>query len=122
MGARMRAFDWSETPLGAPETWPHSLKTAVHIMLTSRFAMWMLWGPELTFLCNDAYLPMTGLKRDWVLGARSDRIWARFGATSVLGLSTCFAPAKQPGTSSCVFISNVVDFPKKPTIHFLIRR
>jgi hypothetical protein len=28
MGARMRAFDWSETPLGAPETWPHSLKTA----------------------------------------------------------------------------------------------
>ncbi len=76
MGARMRAFDWSETPLGAPETWPHSLKTAVHIMLTSRFAMWMLWGPELTFLCNDAYLPMTGLKREWVLGARSDRIWA----------------------------------------------
>ena len=76
MGARMRALDWSETPLGAPESWPHSLKTAVHIMLTSRFAMWMLWGPELTFLCNDAYLPTTGLKRDWVLGARSDRIWA----------------------------------------------
>ncbi len=38
MGARMRAFDWSETPLGAPEIWPQSLKTAVHIMLTSRFA------------------------------------------------------------------------------------
>ena len=76
MGARMRAFDWSETPLGAPETWPQSLKTAVHIMLTSRFAMWMAWGPELTFLCNDAYLPTTGLKRDWVLGARSDHIWA----------------------------------------------
>ena len=76
MGARIRAFDWSETPLGAPETWPQSLKTAVHIMLTSRFAMWMAWGPELTFLCNDAYLPTTGLKRDWVLGARSDHIWA----------------------------------------------
>jgi hypothetical protein len=76
MGARTRAFDWSETPLGAPEAWPQSLKTAVHIMLTSRFAMWMAWGPELTFLCNDAYLPTTGLKRDWVLGARSDHIWA----------------------------------------------
>ena len=76
MGARMRAFDWSQTPLGVPETWPQSLRTAVHIMLASRFAMWMAWGPELTFLCNDAYLPTTGLKRDWVLGARSDRIWA----------------------------------------------
>ena len=38
--------------------------------------MWMAWGPELTFLCNNSYLPTTGLKRDWVLGARSDRIWA----------------------------------------------
>jgi signal transduction histidine kinase/DNA-binding response OmpR family regulator len=76
MGARIRALNWSETPLGISETWPQSLKTAVHIMLTSRFAMWMAWGSELTFLCNDAYLPTTGLKRDWVLGARSDRIWA----------------------------------------------
>ena len=122
MGARMRAFDWSETPLGAPETWPHSLKTAVHIMLTSRFAMWMLWGPELTFLCNDAYLPMTGLKRDWVLGARSDRIWAEIWSDIGPRIEHVLRTAKQPGTSSCVFISNVVDFPKKPTIHFLIRR
>jgi hypothetical protein len=45
-------------------------------MLTSRFAMWMAWGPELTFLCNDAYLPTVGLKRDWVIGSRSDRVWA----------------------------------------------
>jgi PAS domain S-box-containing protein len=76
MAARMRAFDWSTTPLGPPETWPQSLKTAVRILLTSRFAMWMFWGPELTFFCNDAYLPTTGVKRDWVLGARSDRVWA----------------------------------------------
>jgi PAS domain S-box-containing protein len=76
MGARMRAYDWSLTPLGAPETWPQSLKAVVRVMLTSRFAMWMAWGPELTFFCNDAYLPTTGLKRDWVLGARSDRVWA----------------------------------------------
>jgi PAS domain S-box-containing protein len=45
-------------------------------MLTSRFAMWMAWGPELTFLCNDAYLPTVGIKRDWVIGSRSDRVWA----------------------------------------------
>ncbi len=38
MGARMRERDWSETPLGPPERWPQSLKTAVRIMLTSRQA------------------------------------------------------------------------------------
>ncbi len=76
MGARMRSHDWSSTPLGRPEAWPQSLKTAVRILLTSRFAMWMAWGPELIFLCNDAYLPTTGLKRDWVLGARSDAVWS----------------------------------------------
>jgi hypothetical protein len=76
MGARMRALDWTATPLGPPEAWPQSLKAVVRVMLTSRFAMWMAWGPELTFFCNDAYLPTTGIRRDWVLGARSDRVWA----------------------------------------------
>ena len=76
MGARMRAFDWAATALGAPETWPQSLRTVVRIMLDSRYAMWMLWGPDLTFFCNDAYLPTVGIRRDWVLGARADRVWA----------------------------------------------
>ena len=75
MGARMRSFDWNATSLGPPETWPQSLKTIVRMMLDSRYAMWMLWGPEYTFFCNDAYLPTVGIKRDWVLGARSDVVW-----------------------------------------------
>jgi len=74
--ALMRACDWSETPLGDPDTWPASLSAVVRVMLTSRFAMWMAWGPELTFLCNDAYLPTVGIKRDRVMGSRSDRVWA----------------------------------------------
>jgi PAS domain S-box-containing protein len=75
MGALMRAFDWSRTPLGPVEAWPQSLKTAVRIMLTSRYAMWMAWGPELTFFCNDAYQPTLGVKATWALGSRSDRVW-----------------------------------------------
>ena len=75
MGARMRAYDWTSTTLGSPANWPQSLKTIVRVMLDSRYAMWMLWGPELTFFCNDAYLPTVGLKGDWVLGARSDKVW-----------------------------------------------
>ena len=76
MASRIRALDWSATPLGDIARWPQSLKAVVRVLLTSRFAMWMAWGPELTFLCNDAYLPTTGIKRDWVLGARSDNVWA----------------------------------------------
>jgi PAS domain S-box-containing protein len=72
----MRAFDWSSTTLGAPEGWPSSLRASIRVMLTSRFAMWMAFGPDLTFFCNDAYLPTTGNKSDWVLGARSDKVWA----------------------------------------------
>ena len=75
MGARIRALDWTKTPLGPPARWPQSLKTIVRVMLDSRYAMWMLWGPELTFFCNDAYLPTVGIKRDWVLGTPSDKVW-----------------------------------------------
>jgi PAS domain S-box-containing protein len=75
MGRRIREFDWARHPLGPLALWPQSLKTLVRVMLDSRYAMWMLWGPELTFFCNDAYLPTVGIKRDWVLGARSDKVW-----------------------------------------------
>ena len=74
-GSRLRSLDWGTHPLGSPEGWPQSLKTIVRVMLDSRYAMWMAWGPQLTFFCNDAYLPTVGLKRDWVLGARSDEVW-----------------------------------------------
>ena len=75
MGQRMRNLHWARTPLGPAADWPQSLKTIIRVMLDSRYAMWMLWGPELTFFCNDAYLPTVGNKRDWVLGARSDLVW-----------------------------------------------
>jgi len=75
-GARLRAVDWSRTALGPPEHWPRSLKTIVRMMLDSRYAMWMLWGPEYTFFCNDAYLPTVGIRRAWVMGTRSDKVWS----------------------------------------------
>lgn len=74
-GTRLRSLPWDSHPLGSPERWPQSLKTIVRVMLDSRYAMWMAWGPQLTFFCNDAYLPTVGLKREWVLGSRSDEVW-----------------------------------------------
>src|SRR4051812_30916008 len=71
-----RKKDWSETPLGAIETWPQSLRTVVNIVLTSRYAMWMAWGSELTFLYNDAYRPTLGIKHGWALGSSATKVWA----------------------------------------------
>ena len=77
MATRMRAFDWSTTPLGPVSTWPQSLRTSVRILLTSRFAMWMGWGPDLTFFYNDAYARMTlGKKHPWALGRAAREVWA----------------------------------------------
>ena len=77
MAARMRAVDWDATGLGPVDRWPQSLRTAVRILLTSRFAMWMGWGRDLTFLYNDAYARMTlGKKHPWALGRPAGEVWA----------------------------------------------
>jgi PAS domain S-box-containing protein len=76
MASLMRSMDWTHTSLGPPENWPNSLKTVVRIMLDSRYAIWIGWGPELTFLYNDAYREMTlGKKHPWALGKRADEVW-----------------------------------------------
>jgi PAS domain S-box-containing protein len=75
MGRKMRAFAWAGSPLGPAHLWPQSLKTAIRILLSSRYAMWMAWGPDLTFFCNDAYKPTLGVKQDRALGQRSDHVW-----------------------------------------------
>ena len=62
MAARMAVKEWALTPLGLPSSWPQSLRAIVRVMLTSRYAMWMARGPDLTFSCNDAYLPTLGVE------------------------------------------------------------
>ena len=77
LGKLIREIDWAKTPLGPIAGWPQSLKTVVQMVLTSRFAMWMGWGPELTFFYNDAYARMTlGKKHPWALGKPSRQVWA----------------------------------------------
>jgi signal transduction histidine kinase/CheY-like chemotaxis protein len=72
----VEGFDWASTPLGPAAAWPDSLKTVVRILLTSRFPMWMAWGPELTFLYNDAYRRTTlGTKHPWALGKPASQVW-----------------------------------------------
>jgi PAS domain S-box-containing protein len=77
VGRDLATVDWAATPLGRPGSWPQSLQTAVDILLSSRFSMWMAWGPQLTFFCNAAYRRHTlGRKYPWALGRPASEVWA----------------------------------------------
>ncbi|HEX8034523.1 MAG TPA: ATP-binding protein, partial [Ktedonobacterales bacterium] len=75
MAERMRAMDWSQTPLGRVEDWPQSLRTAVSICLHSRFPILIWWGPDLVMLYNDAYRLIVGAKHPASLGAAGRQVW-----------------------------------------------
>src|SRR5262245_34528504 len=72
----MRAHDWSNSPLGPPETWPQSLRAIVALLLHSKFPMFVAWGKELGFLYNDPYAEILEAKHPRSLGARFYDIWS----------------------------------------------
>lgn len=77
MGRLIRAFDWTSTPLGAPETWPASLRAAVRLMLNTQHPMFIWWGEDLIQLYNDAYRSTMGPEmHPAALGARGRESWA----------------------------------------------
>jgi hypothetical protein len=75
MGALMREHDWSATPIGAPESWPAGLRTAVGICLSSRFPILIWWGPQLVKLYNDDYASILGAKHPAALGRPGREVW-----------------------------------------------
>ncbi|WP_428492648.1 ATP-binding protein [Rhodopila sp.] len=76
MAALIEATDWTNTGVGPRHTWPHSLTTVLRMMLASRYQMWMAWGRDLTFFCNDAYTPTLGDKHPWALGQPTRLVWS----------------------------------------------
>ncbi len=77
MAALIASKDWATTPLGPRDAWPQSLETVLRILVTSRYAMWLGWGPELIFFYNDAYRDATlGAKHPWALGRPVSEVWA----------------------------------------------
>jgi signal transduction histidine kinase/ActR/RegA family two-component response regulator len=77
MGALMRSLDWSRTAVGAAETWPQSLRTALSILLETGFPMYIAWGPELTQFYNDGYRPILGsTKHPAAMGASTRATFA----------------------------------------------
>ncbi|WP_237481249.1 response regulator [Lichenibacterium dinghuense] len=76
MGDRIRAFDWTATPLGLVQSWPSPLKTLVRVMLAAKQPMFVAWGPDMTMLYNDGYVELLGSKHPDALGAPLMTVWA----------------------------------------------
>lgn len=75
MGAQIRAFDWSSTPLGTPETWHHSLHTLLSIMLNANQPMFIVWGREYIMFYNDCYAEVLAQKHPSALGRSFFKVW-----------------------------------------------
>ena len=73
MGALMRTIDWSQTPVGPPDAWPQSLRTALSILLETGFPMYIAWGPDFTQFYNDGYRPILGSTKHPAAMGRSTR-------------------------------------------------
>ena len=76
MGALLRATDWSQTKVGPVESWPQSLRTAVSIVLSSRFGMYIAWGKDYTQFYNDAYRPILGASKHPAAGKPGSQTFA----------------------------------------------
>ncbi|MBW4616459.1 MAG: response regulator [Desmonostoc vinosum HA7617-LM4] len=80
MAQLMRFHDWSQTLLGAVETWTPSLRSALTICLNSRFPIAIYWGSDFSLLYNDAWKPILGDKHPWGLGRPAREVWSEIWA------------------------------------------
>ena len=69
MAGRIRAHNWSKTPLGPIEGWSETLLATVNLMLHSPFPTILSWGEEMVFLYNDAAISTLTVKHPKALGA-----------------------------------------------------
>jgi PAS domain S-box-containing protein len=76
MSERVQIYDWSKTPLGALAAWPRPLRTVMDIVISCRQPMFIAWGPELTFIYNDAYAEILGTKHPAALGQPFKQVWS----------------------------------------------
>lgn len=83
MGEVVRATDWSQSSLGAIESWPQSLRTSISLCLASNFPIAIAWGPQRIQIYNDGYWPICGAKHPQSMGQDFKECW--FEAWPVIG-------------------------------------
>ena len=68
MAARIRAFDWGATPLGAITTWSERLKIMVEQTLASTQVSSLVCGPKRILIYNAAAAALYGIRHPAALG------------------------------------------------------
>lgn len=81
MGERIKAFEWSNTPLGPIERWPAALVSTLSVCLTAQTPMAIYWGKDSWLLYNDAWRPIVGGKHPWALGKPARNVWPELWPT-----------------------------------------
>ncbi len=75
MSTLARTFNWTGTPLGAPDRWSRSLKTVARIMFTARQPVFLWWGPRLIHLYNDSFRMMLGPRHPGAFAQPASLVW-----------------------------------------------
>ncbi|GAA1567684.1 hypothetical protein GCM10009827_106750 [Dactylosporangium maewongense] len=68
--------DWAGGPLGPVSTWSPTLRGAVDLLLQTRNAVTLFWGPQFVMVYNAAYVDMIGDKHPAALGAPAREVFA----------------------------------------------
>lgn len=71
----LEEFAWETTPLGPMAGWSPELRTTYDIIMSSGFGMCAVWGPERTFVYNEAYIPFLGERHPSALGRPIEQVW-----------------------------------------------
>jgi PAS domain S-box-containing protein len=67
--------NWSACPIGGPDRWPVALRVVADLLATSRVPMFVAWGPDLTFIYNEAYGPLLGTRHPAAMGLPFREVW-----------------------------------------------
>jgi PAS domain S-box-containing protein len=96
MADRIRAHNWSATPLGPIEEWSETLIATVNLMLHSPFPTILSWGPEMVFLYNDAGIPTLMGKHPSALGRLYQDVFHEAWDLVSADLEGCFYRGETP--------------------------
>lgn len=75
LGARIAAFDWSSTSVGAIADWSQSLRSIVAFLVNSPVPLVMLWGEDGHLIYNDGYSVFAGERHPGLLGMKVLEAW-----------------------------------------------
>lgn len=85
MGRRFQEFDWSGTPIGAPECWPSTWLHAARLIFNSSHPLALGLGKDLTYVYNDAFIALGGPARHpSALGQSVRVVWREIWADILL--------------------------------------